>query len=153
MTEDDIIEFARELPGVHVMTASQETGAPESAWGDSFAFYDPDDVEQDRLFPFATIVTSDYEGFDTSSKLNRPNVFRFNAAVGRRRFSELLGFTPEAHAQHDSEFDYAAADVLLPHPACATHAWVSIVNPSELLQQAKDLLVGAHDLAVKRHRT
>src|SRR6478609_8608584 len=152
VTEDDIIAFARTLPGVHVMTASAETGAPKSAWGDSFIFYDPDDVEEDRRFPFATIVVSDYEGFDTLSNLNRPNVFRFNIAVGRRKFEELLGFGPSAHAQHHDEFDYAAADVILPHPAYATHAWVSIVNPNQLDHQAKDLLVGAHQLAVKRHR-
>jgi hypothetical protein len=152
VTPDEIIEYANGLPGTVVVTASEATGAPESAWGDSFIFYDPDDVEEDRRFPFATIVVSDYEGFDTLSNLNRPNVFRFNIAVGRRKFEELLGFGPSAHAQHHDEFDYAAADVLLPHPAYATHAWVSIVNPDELDQQAKDLLVGAYQLAVKRHR-
>ena len=87
------------------------------------------------------------------SNLNRPNVFRFNIAVGRRKFEELLGYAPSAQAQHHDEFDYTAADALLPHPAYATHAWVSIVNPSQLDQQAKDLLVGEYELAVKRHPT
>jgi len=145
VTEDDTIEFARTLPGVYVMTASAETGAPESAWEDSFIFYDPDDVEEDRRFPFASIVVSDYEGFDT---LLEPEHRRRPAQVRRTAGLHAVraGTTPRRVRLH-------RCDALLPHPAYATHAWVSIVNPSQLDQQAKDLLVGEHELAVKRHPT
>ena len=55
MTEDEIIQFAEGLPGVDVLTASEATGAPEIAWGDSFFYFDPDrDIPGDRRFPFAT---------------------------------------------------------------------------------------------------
>ena len=153
VTEDDIIEFARTLPGVHVMTAGSESGAPESAWGDSFIFYDPDDVEEDRRFPFATIVVSDYEGFDTESNLNRPGVFRLNINVGRQQFGQLIGHPPAAQPQHQGDFDYAVLDTVLPHPAYGVQGWVSILNPDRTAKQARSLLVDAHTRAVARHRT
>ncbi len=34
--------IATELPGVDVVVASREGGAPEIAWGDTFFIYDPD---------------------------------------------------------------------------------------------------------------
>jgi hypothetical protein len=58
MTQDEIIAFVTGLPGVVVVTASEATGAPEVAWGDSFFICDPDgDSPTDRRMPFATIVT------------------------------------------------------------------------------------------------
>ncbi|MET0865092.1 MAG: DUF6194 family protein [Nakamurella sp.] len=153
MTEEEIIHFVGGLPGVITVTASEADGSPESAWGDSFFFYDPDGSTQpDNRFPFATIVVSDYEGFDTSSKLNRPGVFRLNINVGRTAFQELIGYSPAAHAQHSEEFDYAALDRLIPHPAYATQAWVSILNPEQSGSKARALLEQAHARAAARHR-
>lgn len=60
------------LPGVDLMVASAEHGAPDLAWGDTFFFYDPGRrLEGATKFPFATIVTKDYGEFDNASKLNR----------------------------------------------------------------------------------
>jgi hypothetical protein len=103
--------------------------------------------------PFATIVTQDYDGFDTDSKLGRAGVFRLNIAVGRTRFQALIGYPPAAHADHQARFDLAALDRLLPHPAYATQAWVSILNPGPATStQARSLLVEAHARAARRHR-
>ena len=153
MTEDEIIQFTAGLPGVVVLTASEAGGAPESAWGDSFFFYDPaEDIPADKRFPFATIVVSDYDGFDTSSNLNRPDVFRLNINVGRSLFQELLGYPPAAQPEHAHKYDYAALDQLLPHPAYAVQAWVSILNPDDNSSQARSLLKKAHARAVSRYR-
>jgi Family of unknown function (DUF6194) len=153
LTEEDIIELAAGLPGVVTVTASEATGAPEVAWGDSFMFYDPDDDEADRQMPFATIVTKDYAGFDTASNLNRPNVFRLNIAVGRAAFQAVLGYPPAAHADHHADVDHAVADRVLPHPVYAVQGWVSIVNPGEATtEQARALLTDAHARAASRHR-
>ena len=60
MIEAEIVQFVRGLAGVAVTVASEDNGAPEVAWGDSFFFYDPDgDLPDDRRSPFATIVTGD----------------------------------------------------------------------------------------------
>jgi hypothetical protein len=151
MTEQEIIEFVAGLPGVVVVTAAEGDGSPAVAWGDSFFFYDPDGAG-DRRMPFATIVTKDYDGFDTASDLNRPGVFRLNIGVGRAVFQELLGYPPAEH--HASVVDHTVFDRVLPHPAYATQGWVSILNPGAATDdQARALLTGARTRAAQRHRS
>jgi Family of unknown function (DUF6194) len=151
LTEEDIIGFATNLPGVVAVTASEANGAPEVAWGGSFFFYDPEGDAANRRMPFATIVTKDYDGFDTASNLNRAGVFRLNIAVGRTVFQDLIGYPPAAHADHHGCFD--SVDRVLPHPTYATQAWVSILNPGEVTAAAaRSLLTGAHARAARRHR-
>ncbi|HEY3750848.1 MAG TPA: DUF6194 family protein [Pseudonocardiaceae bacterium] len=153
LTEEDIITLAAGLPGVATVTASEAGGAPEMAWGDSFFYYDPEDDEANRQMPFATIVTNDYDGFDTASKLNRPGVFRLNIAVGRSVFQAVLGYPPAAHAEHHGDIDYTAVDHVLPHPVYATQGWMSVLNPGAVTEeQVRTLLTGAHARAVARHR-
>jgi uncharacterized protein DUF6194 len=154
MTQDDIIAFATGLPGVVAVTADEASGAPEVSWGDSFFFYDPDgDTDRNRRMPFATIVTKDYDGFDTASDLSRPGVFRLNIAVGRTAFEELIGYPPRTHAARSERFDYTVLDTLLPHPAYATQAWVAILNPGDTTAAlARSLLTDAHTRAAERHR-
>jgi uncharacterized protein DUF6194 len=155
VTEDDIIRCVVSLPDVAVVTASETNGAPEVSWGDSFFFYDPEegDPPGDRRFPFATIVTKDYDGFDTASNLDRVGIYRLNISVGRTKFEDLLGYPPAAHAEHQADFDYAALDQVLPHPVYATQAWVSILNPGEATSaQARSLIADAHARAAARYR-
>jgi hypothetical protein len=154
VTEGDVLAFVRLLPGVDVVTASEDNGAPEVAWGDSFFFYDPGrDLPVDRRMPFATIVTKDYPGFDTASGLDRPGVFRVNIAVGRERYEELFGHPPAGYAAHCGEFDHAALDRLVPHPVYATQGWASVVNPGAgTAGRVRDLLTYAHGRAKARYR-
>lgn len=154
MTQDDIIQFVTDLSGVVVVKASKDNGAPEVAWGDTFIFYDPDGTEPaNRKFPFATIVIKDYDGFDNESNLNRPGMFRLNVNVGRDAFTEIIGYPPSGHPDHHDQWDYTAADRILPHPVYAEQAWVSIVNPDEeTAVLAQSILEGAHTQAVRRHR-
>ena len=55
------------------------------AWGDTFFYYAPDGVVPSATQPFATIVTKNYPG-DETSRLDRPDVFRVNMAAGREEF-------------------------------------------------------------------
>lgn len=145
MSEGDIFAFVTSLAGVAAMVASEASGAPEAAWGDSFFFYDPDDEPANRRMPFATIVTKDYDGFDTASDLNRPGVFRLNIAAGRTAYQDLVGHAPAQHPEHHAEFDYAALDRILPNPVYAAYGWVSILNPGEATSaRARSLLTAAH---------
>jgi hypothetical protein len=139
VTEEEIVAFVATLPGTTAMTASEDNGAPEVAWGDTFFFREPN-----GKLPFATLVVSDYPGFDERSRLDRPGVFRLNVGVGRERFEELVGYPPSAHAERAGEFDYTELDRLLPHPAYAAQAWVSILNPGERTEElARALLTEA----------
>ena len=154
VTEDELIHFIAGLPGVVAVTASEATGAPQVAWGDSFFFYDPDgDQPADRRLPFATIVTQDYDGFDMASNLNRPGIYRLNLAVGRVRFGELVGYPPAQHPAQEEDFDYRTLDCLLPHPVYAAQAWVSILNPEDKTSAlARSLIVESHRRAAEHHR-
>jgi hypothetical protein len=151
MTETEIIAFVSSLDGVVATTASAETGAPEVAWGDSFFFYDPEGDAANQRSMFATLVVSDYPGFDTESRLDRDGIFRLNVAVGRAAYERLIGHSPAAHDEHHAEYDYSDLDVLLPHPIYAGQGWVSILNPGpSTAELARRLLVEARDLALGR---
>ena len=151
MTETELIDFLSSLDGVVTLMASAEGGAPESAWGDWFFYYDPERTEDNRQLPFATLVVSDYPGWDTQSQLDREGVFRLNVAVGRAAYQRLLGHSPAAYAEHAADYDYAEFDRLLPHPLYAGHGWVAIVNPGERTADlARHLVADAHELAHRR---
>jgi hypothetical protein len=153
VTETEIIEYLSGLSGVVALTASEESGAPAAAWGDSFFFYDPEgNLPENQRLPFATVVIHDYAGWDTESDLDRDDIFRVNIAIGRSGFERLLGYPPATQSAHHAEFDYAATDVLLPHPLYASQGWVSILNPGDQTSgQLRDLLAEAHGLAAGRH--
>jgi len=152
VTEDEMLAALRLLPGTTVVTASEEAGAPAGSWGDSFAIYDPDgDLPPARQQPFTTVVVQDVPGWDVESRLDRTDAFRVNVAVGSRRYAELLGHAPAEHASCRDEYDYAAEDVLLPHPLYAAQGWVSIVRPGPRTgERLRRLVAEAHAAAVAR---
>lgn len=147
MDEAGIRRYVAEtFAGVAVMIASAADGSPEIAWGDTFCFYDPDDLEAARRFPFATIVTKDYGDFDNASNLDRPGVFRLNVSLGRATFDSLFGA--------GGEYDFTAVDRLMPHPVYGAQHWISVLNPSEAtFETVKPLLAEAYERAVNRYRS
>lgn len=122
MTIDEVLEA--------LQAGRPELVAVESG-GDSFVFYDPEGAAENRMVPFATIVTSD--AHDTASQLSRPVAFRFNVGIGRDAFKERFGPVPAPCPDWgviDSGYDYSATDVLMPHPVYAPMGWACVVNPS-----------------------
>jgi hypothetical protein len=155
VTLEEYLDLARRLPDVEVMTADPASGAPEVAWGDSFISYRPPTplAGDDREFPFATVVTKDYPGFDTTSQLDREGVFRLNFSLGRREYERLLGHGPADYDRHREEYDAAAIGVLVPHPTYAVQGWVSIVCSGDVPSApATELLTFAYERAAQRHR-
>ena len=149
VTEDEIVRSFSDLPGVVTLIASKETGAPDVAWGDSFFFYDPDNaIPENRRLPFATIVISDYPGFDTASNLDRPGVFRLNLAVGRDRFNELFGFSSAEFAKRSNVFDFTALDRIIPHPVYAKQGWISVLVPGAGTEDQVRQLVHGGDISL-----
>ena len=145
MDEASITEYVRRsFDGVDVVVASEENGAPEIAWGDSFFIYDPDrNLPDSRRFPFATIVTKDYTGFDDLSKLDRPGVFRLNVGVSKETFDRLFG--------SGVDHDFTALDTLMPHPVYGINHFVCVLNPSDTtFESVKPLLKEAYEIAVRR---
>jgi hypothetical protein len=152
MTEDEVLDLLRSLPGTTVVTASRASGAPEAAEGDSFAIFDPDgDLPPARQRPFTTVVVRDVPGWDVESRLDRADAFRVNIEVGRTRYAELLGHETAEHADRRDAYDYAAFDVLLPHPQYAVQGWVSVVCPgSGTGDLVRRLVAEAHAAAARR---
>ena len=153
MTEAEVLEFVASLPGVVVETASAGSGAPAIAWGDSFVFDAASAaLPADRRWPFATVVTKDYPGFDESSDLDREGVFRVNVNVGKERFAELVGYPPSEFGQHEPAVDPATLDTLVPHPAYGQQGWVAVVSPGARTDQLlRTLLTEALDRVAARH--
>jgi len=110
--------IAARFAGLDVLRPTDGPGA-----GDTFFIYDPERNLDDRhRMPFATIVTKNYGDFDASSQLDRPGIFRLNVGVSRETFRSLFS--------EDASHDYAALDVLMPHPVYASQSWVCVLNPS-----------------------
>jgi hypothetical protein len=145
MSPDEIVEFVDKLGGTIVVTASEENGDPEMAWGDTFFFYDPDGVTvPEKRMPFATIVVNDYPGFDEASKLSRPGVFRVNLSVSRETF--------ERHSPDGGSIDYTVLDQVIRHPVYSAQSWLSVLNPgAETTESVKTLLTEAHERARARY--
>lgn len=158
MNEAAITRYISEtFEGVDVVQPKNGDDGPEIAWGDTFFIYDPDrNLESNRTFPFATIVTKDYGDFDRASNLNRPGVFRLNIGVSKETYRSLFGQQPSAPSSAGSVVntghDFATLDKLMPHPIYASQSWVCILNPSdETFQTVQPLLADAYNLSAKRH--
>ena len=123
---DDIITFVSRLENALVLRPQAGDGSPSIAWDDVFFYYSTDG-RPPRTQPFATIVTKNYPD-DARSRLDRPGAFRLNIAVGRAVFTHVLGFEPQQI--EDRDIDYAARDVLMPHPLYGSAGWLAVVNPS-----------------------
>lgn len=142
MTQEEVRALLRRLEDAQVIIGSAELGTPEYGIGDTFCTYAPDDGSEPPKMPFATIVTHDTPGWDEVSDLDRPEAFRVNIAVGR-----------DAVPQPLPEVDFAAEDVVLPHPQYAAQGWISVVNPGSTTGPLLDDLIGiAHRRARACHR-
>jgi hypothetical protein len=111
---------------------------------DFFLLYDPrKDLPPERQMPFATVVTGDH--YETVSHLDRPHTYRLNIGLTRATYASLFGTVPD-------HIDYAATDILMPHPVYASQHWVCVVNPGAAsLDRVKELLAEAHAFAARKY--
>ncbi|MEV6222982.1 DUF6194 family protein [Nocardia fluminea] len=138
MTIEEITDYVTGLGGVLVLRPTEGSEAPEISWGDTFFYYAPDGVVPAGQ-PFATIVTKDYPGDETSG-LNRPGSFRVNIAVSKSTFAEAGAAT-----------DASIEDTLVAHPVYAAANWLAVVNPASATEApVRELLREAHDRARTR---
>ena len=149
MDQDAIIQYVTDtFTGVEVVRPTDGPGA-----GDTFFIYDPQhNLDPQRRFPFATIVTKDYGDFDNASQLNRAHVFRLNIGVSRDTFRALFGPAPRAQSDQSTTYDFAALDRLMPHPVYAPQSWVCVLNPgANTFEAVKPLLAEAYARVATRH--
>ena len=148
MSMDEVIAYVESLGGVLTLRPQPGDGSPEASWGDAFLYYAPDGVVPSAQ-PFATVVTKDYPG-DESSRLDRPGAFRVNVAAGRDEFRRWTGADPREAAP--SGVDPSTPDVVIPHPVYGCLGWLAVVDPGPRTEDALlDLLRTAHARARARH--
>ena len=101
----------------------------------------------DRVLPFATLISSDYD-YDRISNLDRPGVFRLNIGISKQTFQSLFGTTKVDVNRND----FTALDVIMPHPHYAQQHFICVLSPSEaIFERIRPLLAEAYDLAVRRY--
>ncbi|MGW4134236.1 DUF6194 family protein [Amycolatopsis japonica] len=139
MTIEEIIGLVSGLDGVLTLTPGPGDEWPELSWGDAFFYYSPDGVVPTNVQPFATIVTKNYPG-DETSRLDRPDTFRVNIHAGKEEFARGLGQNP------------ADTDILIAHPVYGNAGWLAVVNPASNTGTAtRELLETAYRLARARY--
>tara|TARA_B110000879_G_C10924106_1_gene413305 strand:+ start:141 stop:605 length:465 start_codon:yes stop_codon:yes gene_type:complete len=102
----------------------------KNAWGETSFFYNPDNRLPRGVY-FATIKIKDGEN-DSSSELDRPNIFRLSIGVGNDYYELLFGSKPSRPAKGETVgmgIDFSEVDILMPHPVYAWMGWVSILSP------------------------
>ncbi|ONM47611.1 DUF6194 family protein [Nocardia donostiensis] len=149
MTIDEIYDFVADMDGVLTLRPGPGDGSPEISWGDLFFYYSPDGVVPTNTQPFATIVTKNYPG-DEASRLDRPDTFRVNIAVGKDAFVSWVGRAPREPAL--DEPDPSSLDTVIAHPVYGTVAWLAVVNPGKRTESAvRELLTTAYRRARSRY--
>ncbi|MGY5764795.1 DUF6194 family protein [Brachybacterium sp. DNPG3] len=138
---DDLLEIAPTPGSEH----------PPISWGDRFLYVAPDGQVPRTRQPFATITTKDYPE-DSLSRLSAEGRWRVNIHVGRAAFLDLLGYAPEEIDA--SAADFAASDVLLPHPVYGAYGWICVVLPGARMEsrvrEALDLAYAEERQRVQR---
>jgi Family of unknown function (DUF6194) len=153
MTMEEIIRFVDGLDGVLTQRAHSGDGSPEIAWGDTFFYYAPEGVVPSATQPFATIVTKNYPG-DETSRLDRPDVFRVNMAAGKEEFIAHVGRAPrDAGPNPGADAPRPdALDVVIAHPVYGSLGWLAVNNPGPATApEVRRLLEQAHHLARARY--
>ncbi|WP_035749067.1 DUF6194 family protein [Arthrobacter sp. 35W] len=144
---EEIIELAQGFEGVLVVAPGPGGNAPAIAWGDSFFYYAPDGQMPANVQPYATIVTKNYPD-DTTSGLDPDGRWRLNIHVDPATFLQLTGDAPRTIHQM---WNYAAADVVMPHPVYGPLGWIAVVNPADAtIETVRGLLRTAHAAARAR---
>ena len=149
LDQDRIIRYLTDtFTGLELLRPTDGPGA-----GDTFVYYDPNhDLDLNRSFPFATIVTKDYGEFDSASRLDRPGVYRLNIGVSRDTFRARCGYAPGETPPEGTVWDYAALDRVMPHPVYAPQGFVCVLNPSpRTFEAVKPLLAEACASAAQRY--
>jgi Family of unknown function (DUF6194) len=125
---------------------------PKASWGETSMFYNPGKVLPNGVY-FCTIKEHDGAN-DKSSDLDRDGVFRVAIGLAPDSFERLFGARPARPAQGgvvDTDDDFTALNLLMPHPIYAWMGWAQILSPTaETSDQLFPLIQEAHHVAVTK---
>lgn len=120
-------------------------------WGERALFYNPGRKLAKGIY-FLTFKERDGAN-DRASRIV-PGEYRLNLGIPRSAFVARFGplpARPAAGGVVDTGHDFAACDVVVPHPVYGWMSWIAVKNPSAgTFDALKPLLADAHGLAVAK---
>jgi hypothetical protein len=123
---------------------------PKASFGETSLFYNPGQVLPNGVH-FCTIKEHDSAN-DKSSNLDREQVFRLAIGLARDSYQRLFGARPGRPAKGgvvETDDDFTALNVLMPHPIYAWMGWAQILSPTiDTYTEVFPLIRGAHGAAL-----
>lgn len=119
------------------------------SWGEKGVFYNPGGRLKRGVY---VLTVKEKDGAnDRGSNLDRAGVYRVNLGLRKTTFFRLFGdlpSRPSAGRTVEMSCNFAALNVLLPHPVYAWMGWACVLNPSEqTFEELKPLIGEAYQLA------
>ena len=134
------------------LCATLDDVVPKASWGETALFYNPGRTLPNGVY-FCTFKEHDGEN-DRASVLTRDGVFRVSIGVPHETYVARFGPRPARPAKGGvvtTGHDFAALDVLTPHPVYAWMGWVQILSPTaSSYAEIRALIEEAHRLAVAK---
>jgi hypothetical protein len=134
------------------LCAALDGVVPKSTWGETALFYNPGRALPNGVY-FCTFKERDGEN-DRASALTREGVFRVSIGISLETYVQRFGPRPARPAKGgvvNTGHDFAALDVLTPHPVYAWMGWVQILSPTaSSYAKIRPLIAEAHRLAVAK---
>jgi hypothetical protein len=134
------------------LCAALDGVVPKSTWGETALFYNPGRALPNGVY-FCTFKERDGEN-DRASALTREGVFRMSIGISPETYVERFGPRPARPAKGcvvNTGHDFAALDVLTPHPVYAWMGWVQILSPTaSRYAEVRPLVEEAYRLAVAK---
>jgi hypothetical protein len=132
--------------------SSLEGVVPKASWGETALFYNPGQRLPNGVY-FCTFKDRDGTN-DRASALGRPGVFRVSIGISPDAYVQRFGPRPARPAKGgvvNTGHDFAALDVLTPHPVYAWMGWVQILSPTaSRYAEVRPLIEEAYQLAVAK---
>jgi hypothetical protein len=113
------------------LCATLDGVVPKASWGETALFYNPGRTLPNGVY-FCTFKERDGDN-DRASMLTREGVFRVSIGVSPATYVARFGPRPARPAKGgvvNTGHDFAALDVLTPHPVYAWMGWVQILSPT-----------------------
>jgi len=134
------------------LCATLDDVVPKASWGETALFYNPGRTLPNGVY-FCTFKEHDGEN-DRASVLTRDGVFRVSIGVSHETYVARFGTRPARPAKGgvvNTGHDFAALDVLTPHPVYAWMGWVQILSPTaSSYAEIRPLIEEAHRLAIAK---
>jgi hypothetical protein len=140
---------------VEDVTTSFAGVVAKASWGETALFYNPGGRLPNGVY-FCTLKAGDGAN-DRASRLDRDGVFRLSIGVSTETYALRFGPRPARPAKGgvvNTGQDFAALDVLTPHPVYAWMGWVQVLSPTaSSYPEIRTLIAEAHALAAARFDT